>query len=80
MNELIAKDSFSGTGNYTYTSTKGLMKQVEIVNLSEDVSLTYVCDGMTFTVGPRNISKETFVSFPSVQITATGPWNAVVRA
>lgn len=77
---IQTKDSFSGIGNYSYTSTTGLLKQIEVSNDDYSTDLTYTVDGKTFVVKPDEISIENLVSFSTVVITAIGAWRAIVRA
>jgi hypothetical protein len=76
--ELTVKDSFSGTGNYSYVSTQKL-KQIELSNDDTTNDLTAVIDGKTFTLQPYETLIEDFVSFVSVDITTDGDWRAIVR-
>jgi hypothetical protein len=78
--EFITKDSKKGTGNYNYTVNEGdRVQQVEVWNDSETATLTYVADGKMFTVLPGDVSSETFISFRTVSITATGDWRLIIR-
>lgn len=77
---FITKDSLSRTGNYSYTSAGGLLRQVEVSNDDDTADLTYVADGKTFLVKAGETSIETFTSFSTVTITATGAWRAIMRA